>query len=218
LVSWAIELRTFPCDLTPRLVIEHMVPEWVAVPETRVAGLRASRYSAGWREKTGEPLRIAYRAPFGRGAPLAVGSRGSTDEENTMISRILAILAILAVSACGDDDDSAPANVAGSSPGGAASTGGSAGAGGVSPTGGAGGGGGAASTACATCAMTNCATSALACYADTECQAILNCAMEAGCQDEACVNSCVAQNPNGATLATPALTCVQTNCAAECLG
>ncbi len=111
-------------------------------------------------------------------------ARGSKHEENMMVPRILAILAILAVSACGDDDDAATANAGGSSTGGSNAggrAGGSAGAlnnGGSAgtTTGGAGGAGGGAGVACANCVTTNCMTSAVACYGNTDCQAILTCA------------------------------------------
>jgi hypothetical protein len=148
-----------------------------------------------------------------------------------MVSRILPILAILAVSACGDDDDTATANVGGSNPGGTASTGGRANAGGsagrastggtagTTNGGGAGGVAGGASTACVNCvAGGTCLSSATACYISPDCAAILACAQAQACQDQTCVAACIGQNPAGEALFTPAFTCIQTNCSAQCLG
>jgi hypothetical protein len=143
-----------------------------------------------------------------------------------MISRMLAILAMLVVSACGDDKDSGPAPAPGAGgTAGQAATGGTAGGVNVGGGGANGGGGGAGgvsgvSQACITCVSGGqCMSPGLACYADTDCQAILTCAISPGCpQDQTCIAACIAQHPAGESLFTPALTCIQANCATDCLG
>jgi len=162
-----------------------------------------------------------------------------------MVPRILAVMAILAVPACGGDDDSTPANAGGSHSGasnagggaktggrattaglgpggagganaGAATSGGRPATGGTSPVGGGGGTGGGVGQTCINCGIANCATSALACYANADCQAILTCAVSASCQDLACIDTCASQYPAGQTALAPVVTCMQTNCAAQC--
>ena len=182
-----------------------------------------------------------------------------------MVPRIWAVMAILAVPACGGDDDSNPANAGGSSNAGGARTGGRAPTAGVSPVGGAGGAnggatagapttggraatggvspvggagtggrantggvvatggvspvggaGGAGGQNCINCGISNCMTSALACYAVPDCQAIITCAVSASCQDLACIDTCAAQYPAGQSALAPLITCAQTNCATAC--
>ncbi len=137
-----------------------------------------------------------------------------------MTPRVVVVLAMLTVSACGDDKDSSPANPTPANTGGRAGGAGTGGSAGLANTGGSAGegagGAGGVSQACINCVMGTCMESGTACYTNTDCRAILDCAIAQGCRDQSCAAGCIAQNPAGAALATPAIACVQGSCGTEC--
>jgi hypothetical protein len=91
-------------------------------------------------------------------------------------------------------------------------------------TGGSGSGGGppggncapaADDDACTMCLKGKCCDDLNACAADPDCLALLDCVGQ--CADQACINMCAAQHPNGLNTITPLLQCTQTTCGTECM-
>lgn len=145
----------------------------------------------------------------------------------------LAFMAGLAtMAACtSEDDSSGTGGAAGSASGGTggaagSASGGMAGMGAMGGMAGSGTGGSAGSTGdggmdCLTCASTQCATEFGTCFANTDCKAIYDCATgvsgDAGaCTTQACIDACIAANPNGKTAWDAADACLNTKCSAEC--
>jgi hypothetical protein len=74
-----------------------------------------------------------------------------------------------------------------------------------------GGGGG---DTCVECQQTECSSEINDCTSDQACMAALQCVNQ--CQDQACFQKCLQDNPNGAPKLQALAGCVQNNCATEC--
>jgi hypothetical protein len=59
-----------------------------------------------------------------------------------------------------------------------------------------------------------CASQYQACTANSACSALLSCVNQ--CTTQACVTTCQQQNPGGVSLFNPVVSCVNTQCSAEC--
>lgn len=69
---------------------------------------------------------------------------------------------------------------------------------------------------CKTCMQTKCSSQLNQCAANPECVALIQCIDP--CNDDACVQNCAQQHPNGVSDVNNIVQCVQTNCSAECGG
>jgi len=67
---------------------------------------------------------------------------------------------------------------------------------------------------CLACAQTTCDAEIGACTADDACAASLTCVQ--GCPDDACIETCLADNPNGTMLITPVFDCAVARCSDDC--
>jgi hypothetical protein len=66
---------------------------------------------------------------------------------------------------------------------------------------------------CNACVNENCCAQATACFADSDCKAIVTCTASCGLGDLACLEGCVAMHPNGQNAYQSANSCYQSNCA-----
>jgi hypothetical protein len=67
---------------------------------------------------------------------------------------------------------------------------------------------------CMACQQTECSAEIQDCTSDAACVAAVQCINQ--CQNQACFNKCLQDNPNGADKVQALVGCVQNNCASEC--
>jgi len=69
---------------------------------------------------------------------------------------------------------------------------------------------------CQECLLTECNDEMDACFANPECQAIIECGQMCAPGDQACQQDCAAMHPGGLAQAGAVLSCGQTNCSMQC--
>jgi hypothetical protein len=74
--------------------------------------------------------------------------------------------------------------------------------------------GGGSDDPCVNCQQTECSSEIQACTSDPACVAAIQCINQ--CQDQACFQKCLEDNPDGASEVQALAGCVQNNCASEC--
>ena len=71
------------------------------------------------------------------------------------------------------------------------------------------------SNACDTCAADSCCAQLQACENSADCKNAVNCASQCGGQ-QACLNNCASEYPNGVTLANSLSSCLSADCSQQC--
>ena len=70
--------------------------------------------------------------------------------------------------------------------------------------------------ACDACLDQKCCSQAKACSGNADCLGLSRCASQCSANDDACVQSCTSQYPNGRTDLQAALACANDSCPTEC--
>lgn len=73
-------------------------------------------------------------------------------------------------------------------------------------------------TPCSACVDARCAAETSACASNTACRALISCIVECADGDTVCLDQCVNAFPTGAGVLSELISCVDSECPAECNG